>query len=293
MKEMIKNIIGTSNIIRIKDWYYLLKNKSCRKNIEKNRKFQNMYEGKRCFILGNGPSLNDIDLSLLSDEITFSVNQLPRRADFEKLKTNFHMWVDGRFYDIDENRPEDLELLEVMKNVNTKDNKPIVFYRYEAIDMIKKYGIDDELNIHYFEHGHGRIEDIKKNQKVQFTELVPNFSTIIHYLIQLAVYMGFKEIYLLGCECTGFLSIAQAKLLDAKKSEYTYEISENEKKRLERVGQQTSMEDELLAYALLFKDYRYLKKYCEQYEVKLYNATNPSLLEGIEKVNILEVLSRK
>ena len=290
MKEILKAIIGNSNIIRMKDYYYLFKNKSCKKCIEKNKQFENMYQGKRCFILGNGPSLSDIDLSILQDEITFSVNQLPRRSDFESLKTNIHMWVDRRFYDIDENRPEDMELLEVMRKVNTKNNKPIIFYRYEALNMINKYGLDKELDIYFFEHGFGRIEDVKKNHKVEFTKLVPNFSTIVHYAIQLAVYMGFKEIYLLGCECTGFLSIAQAKLMDAEKSEYTYEISENEKKRLERVWQQSSIEEELGVYSLLFKDYRYLKQYCDRYGVKLYNATNPTLLEGIERVNISEVL---
>src|SRR3546814_5642176 len=33
-----------------------------------------LFKGKRCFIIGNGPSLNKIDLSLLRNEYSFAVN---------------------------------------------------------------------------------------------------------------------------------------------------------------------------------------------------------------------------
>ena len=40
--------------------------------------FRNYYVGKtnRCFILGTGPSLNDVDLEPLKNEVTIGVNQI-------------------------------------------------------------------------------------------------------------------------------------------------------------------------------------------------------------------------
>ncbi len=38
------------------------------------RSFHNIGKGRRCFIIGNGPSLNKIDMNLLKDEHTFAVN---------------------------------------------------------------------------------------------------------------------------------------------------------------------------------------------------------------------------
>src|SRR3546814_1865686 len=38
-------------------------------DIEELEYFYNRFKGKRCFIIGNGPSLNKIDLSLLRNEI--------------------------------------------------------------------------------------------------------------------------------------------------------------------------------------------------------------------------------
>lgn len=37
---------------------------------------RNKYQGRRCFILGNGPSLNRTDLALLRDEITIGLNRI-------------------------------------------------------------------------------------------------------------------------------------------------------------------------------------------------------------------------
>ena len=44
----------------------------------KNNLIKNYYKDKRnrCFILGTGPSLNDIDLNKLKNEITIGVNQI-------------------------------------------------------------------------------------------------------------------------------------------------------------------------------------------------------------------------
>lgn len=37
---------------------------------------KDIYRGRRCFILGNGPSLNQTDLALLKDEITIGLNRI-------------------------------------------------------------------------------------------------------------------------------------------------------------------------------------------------------------------------
>ena len=37
--------------------------------------FHNIHLGRRCFVVGNGPSLNDIDMSLLKEEITLGSNR--------------------------------------------------------------------------------------------------------------------------------------------------------------------------------------------------------------------------
>ena len=108
-------------------------------------------------------------------------------------------------------------------------------------------------------------------------------------MILVAVYMGFSEIYLLGCDCTFILNIINARLEASEKMEYAYECSTNELNRICK-QQKTALEWELKNFAALFRAYRTLNMYCEHHGVKLYNATRGSLLEGIEKVRIEDVL---
>lgn len=47
-----------------------------RKYAKKLKKFKNIHKGQDCFIIGNGPSLNKMDLSPLSDYHTFGLNKI-------------------------------------------------------------------------------------------------------------------------------------------------------------------------------------------------------------------------
>lgn len=55
----------------------------------------NKYKGYRCVIIGNGPSLNEMDLSILKDEYTFGLNRI--YLLFEKLgfETTYLVTING------------------------------------------------------------------------------------------------------------------------------------------------------------------------------------------------------
>lgn len=291
MKDLVKEIIGAKNITKIKTNIKFKKDRKLELALKRNEIFKNKYRGERCFIIGNGPSIQKVDFFSLRDEYTFTVNQLPRNNRFTELHSSFHVWADERFFDLDENNKEDMELLDVMKNVKTEDNNPIVFYKYSANAMINKYRLDKLLDVYYYEEGADK--KILNDYFVDYAKLVPGFSTVVHYIICLAVYMGFKEIILLGCDCSGFITIAETKLDNLDNSKYGYKISENEKKRMKRVQEKTSMRDELSWYVSLFDDYQLLDSYCKRNGVKLINATYPSLLESIQKADLKDILNIK
>ena len=50
---------------------------STRKESKKKiRTYRNRYSGRRCFIVGNGPSLKALDLNLIKDEVSFAANTI-------------------------------------------------------------------------------------------------------------------------------------------------------------------------------------------------------------------------
>src|SRR5210317_1185187 len=47
-----------------------------RDSIKKLAYFKDIHKGERCFIIGNGPSLNKTDVSKLKNEYTFGMNRI-------------------------------------------------------------------------------------------------------------------------------------------------------------------------------------------------------------------------
>jgi hypothetical protein len=56
-------------------------------------RMKDVHRGERCFIIGNGPSLNEMDLSPLADEITFGMNRIYLLFDEVGFATTYFVSV--------------------------------------------------------------------------------------------------------------------------------------------------------------------------------------------------------
>lgn len=266
--------------------------KSFKNEIAGNEKFYNIHEGKRCFIIANGPSAKDLDFSLFRNEITFTVNQMVRTPKFKELKSNYHLWADRIFFEIDEKNSEDLEMLETIQAVNRLSPLTEVFYESMAKPMIEKYKLKETSNVNYFQVLEISNRHMERSL-IDFTQPVPNYPTVVDHAILLAVYMGIKEIYLLGCDCTSIINIMMNKMQQSHNSLYAFEMTENTAKRLERYSQQRDMIEELSSQLEVFRSYQALDLYCKHNGVTLKNATNGGLLDCIERVDLKDLMLRK
>jgi 6-hydroxymethylpterin diphosphokinase MptE-like len=145
--------------------------------------YKDRHRGQRSFILGNGPSLNDCDLSLLKDEITFGVNSI----FLNEKKMGFY----PTYYVI-----EDVFVAEDRADEINRYNGPKKFF-----GSYLKYCIRDNPSI------------IWLNVKFRYDDYLgfPNFSenalrmvwtggTVTYLCLQLSYYMGFSEVFLVGCD---------------------------------------------------------------------------------------------
>lgn len=62
--------------------------------------FKDRHKGERCFVVGNGPSLNELDMTLLKDEITLGSNRC--YLGFERFGSPFKYWGIQDNYQIQE-----------------------------------------------------------------------------------------------------------------------------------------------------------------------------------------------
>ena len=149
--------------------------------------FVDRHKGQRAFVVGNGPSLNDIDMTALKGEITFGSNRC--FLGFEKWGLEFTYWgIEDR--------------LQVERYYEE--------YRGGLSDNIVKfvpfdYAFYTEMeNTCFFplQYGNGRTYPDDLNFPIFSAhprQLYHGF-TITYSLIQLAALMGITEIYLIGID---------------------------------------------------------------------------------------------
>lgn len=144
------------------------------------KSFNNKYIGKRCFIIGNGSSLNNMDLKLLKDEYTFGVNA---------IYTNYNnMGFYPNFWAI-----EDILVAEDRKDEINDFSGSIKFYGAYLNKYLKK----DESTI-YINFLHQ--SNYKKYPKFSTNSLTKVYwgGTVSYLCMQLAYFMGFEKVYLIG-----------------------------------------------------------------------------------------------
>lgn len=142
--------------------------------------FEDRHKGERCFIVGNGPSLNNIDMTLLKDEITFGSNQCYR--GYDKWGFQFTYWGIEDRLQIEEYQEE--------YEQNVPENS-IKFYPFEYLPFL------NFKNFCPINHRYGVANFPQFSGSSDFSYLG---GSVTYMLMQVAVVMGFKEIYLVGMD---------------------------------------------------------------------------------------------
>lgn len=177
-EQYIKSEDNYLEIIDINDIYmkqYAYKN-------SKLEKFKNIYAGKRCFIIGNGPSLTYQDLQKLYNEkeICFGVNRIYFAYEYTDWRPDYYVACDYFIIKKDTRIIQQLntnKFIRHLYNENLFDGQKDI-YEYRGLVESKS--------------GVGFSDDIVKGVCIG--------RTVVYDAIQIAAYMGFSEIYLLGVD---------------------------------------------------------------------------------------------
>ena len=294
VKKVIFSLMQSRGFNKLLKLYLFRKIKKERKQalvdqIKQNKQFKGIHRGERCFILGNGPSLREQDLSLLQDEVVFTVNQAAKLEGFNKIKTNYHFWADPQFFEPSGSLDGDKQLIETMLRVQTTDNAPQNFFPHIAYDFVIQKKISEALNVNFF---YPLLPLHNMKERNDFSGVVTGAWTVVHYAIMLAIYMGFSEIYLLGCDMTGIITTVQSRLRDQETGcYYSYNITQAEKERMRATRTKFEVEDEFQGYVNMFSGYKFLNQCCKNNGIGLYNLTRGGILESVERKKYEDVIS--
>ena len=148
----------------------------------KLQSLQNQFKGKRCFILGNGPSLRVGDLDRLKSEYTFASNKI-------FLIFNETSWR-PTFYSVEDH----LVLEQNQDEIESVEAEYKIFPSY-PIQRARSFSNSIYFRLHY--------QDFYPNEPEFSDNLMKTLywgSSIVYTQMQLAVAMGFSQIYLIGVD---------------------------------------------------------------------------------------------
>jgi hypothetical protein len=147
-----------------------------RATIRNIKKFRNKYQGERCFVIGNGPSLQKTDMTKLRNEYTFGLNRI--YLMFEELGFSTSFFVSINDLVIEQSAPE-IQALKIPKFVSLRSRKWLMpqddlFFLYSTYTGPK-----------FAKSAAGRLWE---------------GATVTYVALQLAYYFGFSEAILIGVD---------------------------------------------------------------------------------------------
>jgi hypothetical protein len=154
---------------------------SLTENERKLARLRNIHKGERCFIIGNGPSLNHLDLKKLKSEYTFGVNAIYLNQEKMGFAPTYHV-VEDTF--VAEDRSDEIS--------NYKNS--IKFAGNHLDYCLKNPDSFIWLNVMF---DYSEYKNFPKFSKNSLRKIWVG-GTVSYLCMQLAYYMGFAEVYLIG-----------------------------------------------------------------------------------------------
>jgi len=225
-------------------------------NKKKILKYCGKHSGETCFIIGNGPSIKDVDLVSLRSEYTFGTNRIYLHNSLNHFILNYYCASDNSI------------LSETGFKKFLINNNTTFFLNYNFLKswvVLKNQRKNIEL---LYMNTNKRLWDERKLSQDLHLETYWAHTVILEFCIPLAFYMGFKRIYLLGCD-TNY------------SSETTHFYGNNT--NANSIAGSISREN---WYGLVLKGYNIVKEYALNNDIEIYDCALNSKLNQFEKISL-------
>lgn len=223
---------------------------------------RNSCTGRRCFFIGNGPSLTAADLTTLhkNNEITFAFNRIYNIFDQTEWRPTYYISQDEKML---------AGCIDIVNSCGLNEKLiPIQLKWYHNLEV---------SGATYFNIAH---QDAENPLDFRFSDDIAreiyNSSTCMYTAAQIAAYMGFTEIYFIGVD--HHFQISQNNkgeiVVDNTVKDYFTDKYNEDKDKLYIPNTEKST----LTYIAM-------KHHCDRRGIKVYNATRGGKLEVFPRVD--------
>jgi len=252
--SILKYLFDLQNFI---EWYVF--KARTKGKIDDIQNYKDIHKGERCFIIGNGPSVNKTDFSLIKNEINFGTNRLYESMKKLGINCTYHVtsnrYIVSTYYD-------DLCNIDVPIFLGQHGAEAYGQKLFEGKKEFKRKPIPFRYKRRLMWQGEEMSTDLAKTGS-------SDSGTVITECLHIAYYMGFKKVYLLGCDC------------DFSEQYHFYTDMSNPS---------ASWEDGSIEIPLWFESYKMCKKAYEADGREIINATVGGKLEVFKRQSLEEIM---
>ncbi|MFZ2948653.1 MAG: hypothetical protein WA003_04135 [Desulfuromonadaceae bacterium] len=160
--------------------------------LKRNLQLKGIGKGKRAFLLATGPSINQENLRLLAGEDCFSISNFYLHSEIQVINPLFHGFAPYHEPLILENYVEWLRQADRALPPYTK-----IVLGHRTLDIVKNFDLFPNRDVHYvYLRPHLGVKHANLMQPIP----APRTGPLL--LLPLMIYMGYEQIYLLGCDNT-------------------------------------------------------------------------------------------
>ncbi len=242
--------------------------------------FKNRYKGARCFIIGNGPSLALSDLDKIKGEYSFGCNGIFGVFSETDWRPDFYCTLDDN----------------IIEHLYTALHGKVINW---ACD---KFSLHNEICNYDVNHDFitcNSIDDLETDTGLpgfsdDCSKYVYTVGTVTYYMLQLAIYMGFKEIVLLGLDFNFSVEIHDDGTVIERGVQYHMSLIENvlpsNDSELTKRRREISGHKHVAYVDKQYAGFKAAKKYADSHDIKILNASRYTRLDVFPIINLDEYL---
>ena len=252
-------------------------------DLKKNVELKDKYNNERIFILGSGSSILLYDLKVLSNEYVMTQNSFHMHEDISDINPNFHCVVP--YYQTDKEHSIWVDYINDMK-VRMPDS--LFIWGLNTKALIDKYHEDISAKSYYVRTKYDLLT--LKKAKVNISKTIMNIPTVLTQCLSVAIYLGFKEIYLLGFDLDQICHTndrtfgrfyGMSKITDTKFEEDAEKNSDDE------------TTDGWYNWWLMNKQFFLIRDFADQNNISIVNGTKGGILSYFKREPIENIVGQE
>ena len=257
-------------------------------DLKKNVELKDKYNNERIFILGSGSSILLYDLKVLNNEYVMTQNSFHMHKDISYVDPNIHCVVP--YY---QSNKEISIWVDYIADMKARMPNSLFLWGLNTKALIDKYHEDISAKSYYIRTKYNLLT--LKKAKVNISKTIMTIPTVLTQCLTVAIYLGFKEIYLLGFDLDQICHTndrtfgrfyGMSKITDTK-------FEEDAEKNLD-----DETTDGWYNWWLMNKQFFLIKLFADQNNINIINGTQGGILsyfkrEPIENIIGQEILLEK